>query len=79
MVGRATQPLMAFLMVLTHSRRIFLRFSLNARMDSFLLGHMLAFAAFAGVARVLLCDDLKSARGRGVGLIESAKHNGHDP
>jgi phosphoglycolate phosphatase-like HAD superfamily hydrolase len=30
-------------------------------MDSFLLGHVLAFAAFGGVARVLLYDNLKSA------------------
>jgi len=47
--------------VLSYSRRIFLRFSLNARMDSFLRGHVLAFAAFGGVARVLLYDNLKSA------------------
>ncbi len=60
-VGRAKRPLMAFVMVLSYSRRIFLRFSLNARMDSFLLGHVLAFAAFGGVARVLLYDNLKSA------------------
>ncbi len=60
-VGRAKRPLMALVMVLSYSRRIFLRFSLNARMDSFLLGHVLAFAAFAGVARVLLYDNLKSA------------------
>jgi len=52
---------MAFVMVLSYSRRIFLRFSLNARMDSFLRGHVLAFAAFGGVARVLLYDNLKSA------------------
>ena len=48
-------------MVLSYSRRIFLRFSLNARMDSFLRGHVLAFAAFGGVPRVLLYDNLKSA------------------
>ncbi|MDP1690584.1 MAG: IS21 family transposase [Burkholderiaceae bacterium] len=60
-VGRAKRPLMAFVMVLSYSRFIFLRFSLNARMDSFLLGHVLAFAAFGGVARVLLYDNLKSA------------------
>ena len=30
-------------------------------MDSFLRGHVLAFAAFGGVARVLLYDNLKSA------------------
>lgn len=60
-VGRAKRPLMAFVMVLSYSRRIFLRFSLNARMDSFLRGHVLAFAAFGGVPRVLLYDNLKSA------------------
>ena len=60
-VGRAKRPLMAFVMVLSYSRRIFLRFSLNSRMDSFLLGHVLAFAAFGGVARMLLYDNLKSA------------------
>jgi transposase len=60
-IGRAKRPLMAFVMVLSYSRRIFLRFSLNARMDSFLRGHVLAFAAFGGVARVLLYDNLKSA------------------
>ena len=60
-IGRAKRPLMAFVMVLSYSRRIFLRFSLNARMDSFLRGHVLAFAAFTGVPRVLLYDNLKSA------------------
>ena len=60
-IGRAKRPLMAFVMVLSYSRRIFLRFSLNARMDSFLRGHVLAFAAFGGVPRVLLYDNLKSA------------------
>jgi transposase len=60
-VGRAKRPLMAFVMVLSYSRRIFLRFSLNARMDSFLRGHVLAFAEFGGVPRVLLYDNLKSA------------------
>jgi transposase len=60
-IGRAKRPLMGFVMVLSYSRRIFLRFSLNARMDSFLRGHVLAFAAFGGVARVLLYDNLKSA------------------
>lgn len=60
-VGRAKRPLMAFVMVLSYSRRIFLRFSLNARMDSFLRGHVLAFAAWGGVPRVVLSDNLKSA------------------
>ena len=60
-IGRAKRPLMAFVMVSSYSRRIFLHFSLNARMDSFLRGHVLASAAFGGVARVLLYDNLKSA------------------
>ena len=60
-IGRTRRPLMAFVMVLSHSRMVFLRFYLDARMDSFLAGHVLAFAAFAGVPRVLLYDNLKSA------------------
>ena len=59
-IGRARRPLTAFVMVLSHSRMIFLRFFLDARMDSFLRGHVQAFAAL-GVARVLLYDNLKSA------------------
>ncbi len=61
MIGRAKRPLMAFVMVLSYSRRIFLRFSLNARMDSFLRGHVLALEAWGGVPRVILSDNLKSA------------------
>jgi hypothetical protein len=45
-VGRAKRPLMAFVMVLSYSRRIFLHFSLNAQMDNFLRGHFLAFEAW---------------------------------
>ena len=52
---------MAFVMVLSYSRRIFLRFFLDARMDSFLRGHVEAFIAYGGCARVLLYDNLKSA------------------
>ncbi len=51
---------MAFVVVLSYSRVIFLRFFLDARMDSFLRGHVEGFAAL-GVARVLLYDNLKSA------------------
>ncbi|MBL0086684.1 MAG: IS21 family transposase [Ideonella sp.] len=60
-VGRARRPLMAFVMVLSHSRMIFLRFFLDARMDSFLRGHVEAFCAFNGCPRVVLYDNLKSA------------------
>jgi len=60
-IGRARRPLMAFVMVLSHSRMIFLRFFLDARMDSFLRGHVEAFSAFNGCPRVALYDNLKSA------------------
>ena len=60
-IGRARRPLMAFVMVLSYSRMVFLRFFLDARIDSFLRGHALAFIAFTGVPRVLLYDNLKSA------------------
>ena len=59
-VGRARRPLMGFVAVLSYSRRVFLRFCLNAQMDSFLRGHVEAFIAFDGLARTLLYDNLKS-------------------
>ncbi|MBP7621617.1 MAG: IS21 family transposase [Gemmatimonadales bacterium] len=60
-IGRARRPLMAFVMVLSYSRRIYLRFFLDARMASFLAGHTGAFAALHGCPRILLYDNLKSA------------------
>jgi transposase len=60
-IGRARRPLMAFVMVLSWSRQIYLHFFLDARMDSFLAGHAGAFAAWSGVSRVILYDNLKSA------------------
>ncbi len=60
-IGRARRPLMAFVMVLSHSRMVFLRLFLDARMDSFLRGHVEAFIAFNGCPRVILYDNLKSA------------------
>ena len=60
-IGRATRPLMAFVMVLSWSRQICLRFFLDARMASFLRGHEAAFQAWGGLPRVLLYDNLKSA------------------
>src|SRR5215469_11257721 len=60
-IGRARRPLMAFVMVLSYSRQIFLQFFLDARLESFLRGHTAAFAAFTGCPRVLLYDNLRSA------------------
>ena len=59
-IGRARRPLMAFVMVLSHARQIFLRFFPDAGMASFLRGHVAAFTAWNGVPRVLLYDNLKS-------------------
>ena len=52
---------MAFVMVLSYSRQIFLRFFPDARMENFLRGHVSGFTAWGGVPRVLLYDNLKSA------------------
>ena len=52
---------MAFVIVLSYSRQIFLRFFLDARMENFLRGHVAAFEAWQGVPRVLRYDNLKSA------------------
>src|SRR5688500_3917437 len=60
-VGRALRPLMAFVMVLSYSRQLFLRFYLGASMSSFLDGHVQAFNFFRGVSRECLYDNLKSA------------------
>jgi transposase len=60
-IGRARRPLLAFVMVLSYSRSIYLRFFLNCRMENFLRGHVGAFTAWRGVPRILLYDNLKSA------------------
>lgn len=60
-IGRAKRPLMAFVMVLSWSRKIFLRFYLNQRMDNFLRGHVAAFTHWNALPKVLLYDNLKSA------------------
>ena len=86
-IGRAKRPLMAFVMVLSWSRQIFLRFYLNQRMESFLRGHVAAFEFFGGQAKVLLYDNLKSAvlerRGDAIRfhptLLELAAHYRFEP
>ncbi len=60
-IGQAERRLSAFVVVLSYSRAIFLRFFLDQRMSSFLCGHALAFAHFQGCPRVLLYDNLRSA------------------
>lgn len=86
-IGNAKRPLMAFVMVLSYSRKVFLRFSLDARMSNFLFGHEAAFLAWNGIPRVLLYDNLKSAvlerRGDAIRfnptLLEFASHYRFEP
>ena len=59
-IGRAERRLMGFVMVLSYSRRIFLRFYLDAAMGNFLPGHVAAFEAWQGVPRELWYDNLRS-------------------
>ena len=60
-IGRAMRPLMAFVMVLSYSRMLFLRFYLDAAMANFLRGHVAAFTFFDALPRTLLYDNLRSA------------------
>jgi len=86
-IGRARRPLMAFVMVLSFSRHIFLRFFLDARMENFLRGHLGAFTAWDGIPRVILYDNLRSAvlhrQGEAIQfnptLLDFAKYHRYDP
>ncbi len=60
-VGRRRRPLSCFVMVLSWSRAIDALFTLDQTLESFLRGHVHAFAYFAAVPRVILYDNLKSA------------------
>ncbi len=53
--------LFAFVMVLSYSRMLFMRFFYDARLPSFLAGHVEGFSFLGGVGRRLLYDNLKSA------------------
>jgi transposase len=59
-VGDAQRQLCCFVMVLSHSRAVYARFALDMTMESFLRGHVGAFAALGGVPRRVLYDNLKS-------------------
>ena len=86
-IGRAVRPLMAFVIVLSWSRQIFLRFFLGQAMGCFLRGHVDAFECWGGVPRVLLYDNLRSAvlerRGDAIRfhptLLELAAHYRFEP
>ena len=81
-IGAARRALSAFVLTLTFSRWFFLRFFLDQSLESFLRGHVHAFADLQGVSRYCLYDNLRSAvldrYGEGVRfnprLLELASH-----
>jgi transposase len=60
-IGRGVRPLSGFVMVLSYSRASFALFTVDQTLESFLRGHVEAFAAFQGSARTLVYDNLRSA------------------
>jgi transposase len=60
-VGKAERKLSCFLMVLSHSRASYGRFTYDQSLASFLLAHEEAFRFFGGVPRRCRYDNLKSA------------------
>ncbi len=59
-IGEAKRPFVGFVMLLSYSRAIFLRFFPSERMPHFLAGHEEAFSYFGGVPRTILYDNLRS-------------------
>ena len=60
-IGHARRTLSCFVLVLSWSRAVYARFALDETLESFLRGHVEAFAALGGVPRTLLYDNLKTA------------------
>jgi transposase len=79
--------LSAFVMVLSYSRMIFVRFFFDQRLSSFLEGHVRAFSFFGGAAKTALYDNLKTAvlerRGDAIrfhpSMLEIAAHYRFEP
>jgi transposase len=61
MIGQARRRLSAFVMTLSYSRALYVEFFLDQKLETFLLGHVRAFAFFGGVPRWLVHDNLKAA------------------
>jgi DNA replication protein DnaC len=59
-IGAVRRVLSCFVLVLSWSRAVYARFALDQTLESFLRGHVEAFAALGGIPRVLLYDNLKS-------------------
>ncbi len=59
-IGNSQRPLSAFAMVLSYSRALYIDFSLDQRLETFLLMHRRALEFFGGVPKKILYDNLKS-------------------
>ncbi len=59
-VGRAKRRLSCLALTLSHSRALSLEFFFDQSLESFLRGHVRAFAQWGGCPRTLLYDNLKS-------------------
>lgn len=81
------RKLWAFVMVLSYSRWLYFHFFYDARLPSFLAGHVDAWRFFGGTMRTLLYDNLKSAvlerQGDAIHfhprLLEMADYYGFEP
>ena len=85
--GRIERPLMAFVMILSYSRAIYLRFYLSQNIANWMSGHDLAFRWFGGIPRCCLYDNLKSVvverSGQAIrfntGFLDLANHYHFEP
>jgi transposase len=59
-VGDTRRKLSFFVMVLCHSRLMYLEFTVSQKMEHFLAAHERAFAAFGGVPSRIMIDNLKT-------------------
>lgn len=86
-IDGARRPLVAFVLVLSWSRWMFLRFGVDQRMGAFLAHHAAAFEELGGVPRVALYDNLRSAVTERIAdavvfnptLLAFARHHNYEP
>lgn len=60
-VGSTRRRLSFFVLVLAHSRRLYVQFTVSQKMEHFLACHEQAFATIGGVPGKIMVDNLKSA------------------
>ena len=68
-VGNSQRPLSVFSMVMSWSRALFIDFSLDQQMETFLRMHVRALDFFGGIPRKIMYDNLKSVVLHHVGSV----------